>query len=32
VVDVMRADTLLFTRDAVEAMRATAQENEEVPA
>ena len=32
VVDVMRADTLLFTRDAVEAMRATAQDNEEVPA
>jgi large subunit ribosomal protein L4 len=32
VVDVMRADTLLFTRDAVEAMRATARENEEVPA
>lgn len=32
VVEVMRADTLLFTRDAVEAMRATAQENEEVPA
>jgi large subunit ribosomal protein L4 len=32
VVEVMRADTLLFTRDAIEAMRATAQENEEVPA
>jgi large subunit ribosomal protein L4 len=32
VVDVIRADVLLFTRDAVEAMRATAAQNEEVPA